>query len=421
MCDRKKLEPKKLLARLTLLSGILGPGVLSALADNDAGGVISYAVTGAKFGIGLFIPLTLCLALITYTVQEMSMRLGVVTNCGYIRLFQKKYGRFWMVYQVISLMIENLITLITEFIGMSAGLLMLGIPLWGAVLISVILIFSIALFGGYQTKEKIAVGIGFFNVVFIAVAFLTKPDFSSIGRAFVFWDVPKGESSNLAWYITALVGNAIAPWMIFYQNGAYVDKGIQSEGIRNGRIDTIIGCVCQVMIAVSIILIGASLYGCIPNLEQAGPDVLIAAIMEKYGFVAALLLGLGLFNAGLLAAITISLSSAWSVAEVFGWSKSLNDRIKEAPKFYGIYFGSILLAAGIVLIPELPLNHLSILVQVLSGILMTPILIFLVLFTSDKSFMGEFQNTKFQKIRAWMTVILLIGVSFFTIFQLFLP
>jgi Mn2+/Fe2+ NRAMP family transporter len=155
---------------LFMVLGLLGPGLVAALADNDAGGVISYAVTGAKFGVGLFIPLTLLMVLITYTVQEMAMRLGVVAEDSYNTLVKQKYGKFWMIYQLLSLVVENFITLMTEFIGMSAGLVILGLPMWAAVLIGLVLVLAIALFRGYATKEKIAVGVGCLNIVFIIIA-----------------------------------------------------------------------------------------------------------------------------------------------------------------------------------------------------------------------------------------------------------
>lgn len=394
-----------------LLWGVLGPGLLGALADNDAGGVISYAVTGAKFGYGIFLPLTLCLAAVTYTVQEMAMRLGVVAGAGYNQLVRQRYGKFWMFYQVISLLVENLITLITEFIGMSAGLMMLGIPMWAAVLIGLALVLSLALYRGYAKKERIAIVIGLFNVVFLIVAFLTKPDVSQIGNAFLHWNVPQGQGKNVFWYLIALVGNAIAPWMIFYQNGAYAEKGTTAKELRHGRIDTILGCVCQVVIAAFIIVIGASLSSHGADIEQAGPDQIIHALGEQFGSAAAILFGLGLFNAGLLAAMTVSLSSSWSVAQAFGWSKSLGESIRQAPKFYAIYFGSVGIAAGVVLIPGLPLNYLAVLAQVLGGILMTPILIFLTLLTSSKEVMGEYRNRGFQKVRAWVVVGLLTLIS----------
>lgn len=405
--------------RLLLGLGLLGPGLVAALADNDAGGVISYAVTGARFGIGLFLPLTLLMAVVTYTVQEMAMRLGVVAQESYNSLVRHKYGRFWMGYQLLSLVAENLLTLMTEFIGMAAGLVLLGLPHWLAVLLGLGFVLGIALLRGYATKEKIAVGIGCLNVVFIVVACMTKPSWGAVGAAFLHWGVPQGEQGSVVWYLIALAGNAIAPWMIFYQNSAYINKGAKRAELKKGRADTVIGCVLQVVIAVFILLIGAALFGCIQDVENASPAQLITALQEKFGFVPAMLFGIGLFDAGLLAAVTVSLSSSWSVAEAFGWSKSLDDSILQAPRFYSVYFVSAAVAAAVVMIPQLPLNHLAVLVQVISGVLMTPVLIFLTLLTCRRDVMGEYRNTVFQTIKAWLVVGVLGSVSVLSIWTAF--
>lgn len=407
-------------SRLLGILGLLGPGLLAALADNDAGGVISYAVTGAKFGYSLFLPIVCCMVVLTYTVQEMAMRLGITSGQGYHCLVKEKYGKFWMLYQLFSLLIENILTLVTEFIGMSAGLLVLGFPLWLSVLLGVLLVLSITLVRGYATKERLAIFIGLLNVVFVVMAFFLKPDWGNIGRSFVVWGYQGGDTMDVLWYLIAMVGNAVAPWMIFYQNGAYVDKGTTAREIRRGRLDTIIGCVCQVAIAFFILVIGAVLFGQIPAVESAGPAELIAALGEQFGSWASVLFGLGLFNAGLLASVTVSLSSSWSVAQAFGWSKSLNDSIRESPKFYGIYFGSVVLSAAIVLIPNLPLNQMAVLTQVLAGVLMTPVLVFLVKLTSDKALMGALCNTRVQKIRGWLVVGVLGLISIGAIFVPFI-
>lgn len=403
--------------KLAWIGTFLGPGVLAALADNDAGGVISYTVTGAKFGIGLFLPLTLCLVFLTYTVQEMSMRLGVVASEGYLPLVRKNYGRFWMAIQLLALAVQNLITLATEFIGMSAGLVLLGLPLWCAVVLSAFLAIMLSLYGNYASKEKIALCIGALNIAFVLTAIWTKPDLGAVAQSFWTWSVPENERGSLFWYIAALVGNAIAPWMIFYQNGAYLDKGVQSEDIHKGRIDTLVGCIWHVMIAAALILCGAAMFGKIQNVEEADPAILISCLESEFGRIPAVLFGLGLFNAGLLASITVSLSSSWTLAESFGWSKSLDDKIRDAPGFYAIYAGSVLLAAGIVLIPGIPMNHLAVVAQVVGGALMIPILVFLTLLTSQRRILGDFASTAFQKTRNWIAVILLASVSVVTILQ----
>ena len=301
--------------------------MLAAMADNDAGGILSYALTGTKFGPAVFVPLTLCLMPVTYAVQEMAMRLGIVAHSGFTRLLRERYGRGWMACQVAALMIENLLTLLTEFVGMSAGLGLIGLPRAPAVLLSAALIFSIALFGGYRRKEKLGLFIGMLNLAFLFLAFAARPG------------VGAGESLRLSaggdfrWYAAALVGNAVAPWMIFYQNSAYADRGARSQRIRDGRKDVFAGCVCQVAVAASLIIAGSSVFGMVPNLEAAGP-------------AAGVLFALGLFNSGFLAAITVSLSSSFSIAEAFGWSDSLNDSFWGAPGFYAVYGVSVLLAAA---------------------------------------------------------------------------
>lgn len=388
----------------------LGPGMLAAMADNDAGGLISYTVTGAKFGWAVFVPLTLCLTAVTYTVQEMAMRLGVASGCGYTRLLRERYGTGWMAFQVAALFLENQLTLLTEFVGMSAGLELLGLPVWAAVALSVALALSIAVLSGYKAKERFGLLIGLFNLLFLIFALFARP---AVG---VQQSVQLCTGHSFRWYAAALIGNAIAPWMIFYQNCAYVDKGLKTQHIRTGRMDTLIGCVCQVLVAAALIFIGSSIYGMVPDLENAGAPQIVSALSARLGPAAGILFALGLFDSGLLAAVTVSLSSSWSIAESFGWSKSLNDTVREAPGFYGIYAFSVLFAAATALVPNLRMNGIAVLVQVAGGVLMTPILLFLTLLTSSREVMGDYANSTWQKIRSWVSVGILLVVSIFTIF-----
>ncbi|MDR3554116.1 MAG: divalent metal cation transporter [Syntrophobacteraceae bacterium] len=398
---------------------LLGPGILATLANNDAGGVIAYAVTGVKFGIGLFIPLVICLAPLSFTIQEMSMRLGAVTQVGFARLALQRYGRFWGYYNILALVFENLLTLVTEFIGMSAGLVLLGIPLWLAVMICLALVVTFVLLTGYWTKERIALGIGALNASFLLVAAMTHPSLEKIGHAFAAWNVPVADHGEVTFYVIATIGNAIAPWMIFFQGSGTIDKGVTSEELRFSRIDTALGCVLQVIIAAGIIICGAALYSRVQDVGSAGPANIIDSFNQIVGRWPAIIFGFGLFNAGFLASITVSLSSSWSIAELFGWSKSLNDKLSEAPKFYAIYIGSLVLAALIVLIPSLPLNLIAIITQVLGGILMLPVLIFMVLMTSDKRLMGEHRTRLPSKIWSWAMVALLLGLTLVAFWQTF--
>lgn len=388
---------------------LLGPGVLAAMADNDAGGLISYTVTGAKFGWAVFIPLALCLTAVTYTVQEMAMRLGVASEKGYTQLLRERYGTGFMVFQVAALFVENQLTLLTEFVGMSAGLELLGFPVAVAVAVSVCLTLSIAVFSGYESKQRFGLAIGLFNLLFLVFACFARPAASAAQSLSLCTGRP------FRWYAAALIGNAVAPWMIFYQNGAYSDNGQRAQQIRSGRRDTLFGCICQAAVAAALIFIGSSVFGSIPDVENAGAPQIVAALNARFGPLAGALFALGLFDSGLLAAVTVSLSSSWSVAESLGWSKSMSDNFRQAPGFYGVYAFSVLLAAGMALVPALRLNGIAVFVQAAGGVLMTPILIFLTMLTSSKKVMGEYANEKREKIRAWFCAGILTAASFFTI------
>jgi Mn2+/Fe2+ NRAMP family transporter len=395
---------------------LIGPGVLATLANNDAGGMISYTLTGAHFGIGLFIPLALCLWIATYTTQELAMRLCTVTQTGFTKLIRLHFGEFWQTYNVISLSLSNLLMLTTEFIGMTAGLTVLGLPLLVSVLLSLMLTVSIILFTGYWTKERLALFVGAVNVVFVILAFMTHPRMAAIEHAFTAWDVPSN-SSNVLWYVAALIGNSVAPFAIFFQGSADIDKGLIDRHIHLGRLDTLLGSILETGIAACAILAGAALYGRVSNLDSTGPADLIKAFLSSTGRWPGILFGLGIFNAGLLASFTVSLSSSWAAAEAFGWAKSLNDKISEAPKFYAVYICSVIIAALVVLIPKLPLNFMSVMAQIGCGILMAPVLAFLSLLTNNQQLMGKHKNSLFENIRAWTVATVLIGIAFLLIWN----
>jgi Mn2+/Fe2+ NRAMP family transporter len=249
---------------------LIGPGVLATMANNDAGGMISYAVTGARFRIGLFIPLVFIGAIFTFITQELAMRLCVVTQTGLTRLIRQHFGRFWLGYNISTLTVLNLLMLVTEFIGMTAGLMFMGMPLWLSDGLSLLLVVSVIIFTGYWTKERIALLLAAVNIVFVISAVMTHPSMSALGHAFTSWSIP-ANSGNIFWYVIALFGNAVAPWALFFQGTAEVDKGVIDKQVHLGRIDTYVGTIVTVVIAAFVIIGGAALFGHIPNLDSAGP------------------------------------------------------------------------------------------------------------------------------------------------------
>ena len=403
---------------LWIFWALIGPGILATMANNDAGGMISYAVTGAQFGIGLFIPLVFIGAIFTFVTQELAMRVCIVTQTGFTRLIREHFGRFWLTYHISTLTVENLLMLVTEFIGMTAGLILLGLPLWLSDTVSLLLVLSLIIFTGYWTKERIALFLAAVNISFIISAIMTHPSLLALGHAFVAWNVPAG-SGILFFFIVALFGNSVAPWAIFFQGSGEVDKGVIDEQVHLGLIDTIVGTIITVTIAAFVIIGGAALFGRIPNLSGAGPADMISGFITFSGQWAGTLFAIALFNTGFLAAICVGLSSSWSMAEVFDWAKSLNDRISEAPKFYAVYIASVVLAALAILIPNLPLNLTAIIAQVGCGLLMIPILIFLLLLTNNKQLMGKYKNSLFCNIRGWLVAAALTAIVVLPILSTF--
>jgi Mn2+/Fe2+ NRAMP family transporter len=404
--------------RLWLLWGLLGPGIISLLANNDAGGMISYTMTGATFGISLFLPLLFLLAPVGYNFQEMSMRLSAVTQVEYQELLHRNFGWFSCYGSVSALALANLLYIITEFVGMTAGLTLIGLPLWAGDLVSLVFVSAVTFLIGYWPKERFVLCVGAINVVFIAAAILTHPDPAEIGRTFTTWPAISWDfgSNSMLVFIMATIGNTVAPFMLYFQNNATIDKEITAKDLRLGRADIALGAVLQPLFAMTVMICGAGLVGKVANLDSSSPTELISALVPVVGRLGSDLFAIGLFNAGWLAAITISLSSAYAVAGTLRSKRSLNDRIPEAPRFYAIYFASLLLGAIVTLIPSLPLNMIAVFTQIVAAILLVPDLIFLVLLTGNRKLMGEHVNRWWKQIGGWGIVALYGAMAATTIY-----
>lgn len=403
--------------KLWLFWALLGPGIISSLANNDAGGMISYTMTGATFGISFFLPLLFLLAPIDYNMQEMSMRLGAVTKTEYRELLLRHFGSFWHYASVAALALANLMYIVTEFIGMTAGLTLIGLPLLISDLISFAFVCFVMFFMGYWSKERLGIFVGVINIVFIIVAFMSHPDPTEIGKVFTSWPSISWDlkENGMLVFILATIGNAIAPFMLYYNNNTTLDKGLTRKDLRLGRIDIALGSLLQPIFAAAVMICGAALVGQVANLDESNPAELITAFIPVTGHLGSILFALGLFNAGWLAAITISFSSSYTIAGAFGWKRSQNHKISEAPKFYGLYFGCLLLGAVIILIPGLPLSMIAVFTQIFAIMLFVPDLIFLVLLTNNRKVMGEHANSRWKRIVGWGIVSLYSAVSVITI------
>ncbi len=385
---------------------ISGPGLVVMIADNDAGGITTYAATGSKFGYNL-IWFLLLLIPVAYYVQEMTVRLGAVTKRGHAEAIFDGFGAFWGWFSLIDLMLVDWLTLVTEFIGMTSALSIFGVPPWATVAVVCLLMGFIMLNGRYWTWEKIAMAFCALNLIYIPGAFMVHPKLSDILREGIVPNFPGGFNGELFFFLMANIGTTIAPWMLFFQQSSVVDKGLKEKDIPFGKFDTFAGAILTVVVAVFIVVVtGTVLKGVqIDDAAQAA-----RLLMDKDGYLGTFL-AIGLFDAGLLGAICISLASSWAFGEIFGWAHSLNNKIKEAPWFYVCYMATLISAGCVVLIPGAPLVLITLFVQVVAVTLLPAALVFLILLLNDKETMGEYANTPVQNWVNGVIVTVIIVLS----------
>jgi NRAMP (natural resistance-associated macrophage protein)-like metal ion transporter len=384
-----------------------GPGIIVMVADNDAGGITTYTATGAKYGMHLLWFLIL-LGPVAYYVQEMTVRLGAVTKRGHAEAIFASFGRFWGWFSLLDLVLTDWLTMITEFIGMTAALSIFHVPAMLTVVICWILMGAMIMTGRYWTWEKIALLFCVLNLIYIPAAFMVHPSVRDIVFNSVVPHFPPGGFTNeLFFLLMANIGTTIAPWMLFFQQSSVVDKGLREKDIRNGKIDTAIGAFLTVVVAMVLIIVCGTLLNGVPVDDAA---VAARQIMPQSSIIGTLI-AIGLFDAGLLGAICISLASSWAFGEIFGWAHSLNDKVREAPWFYAYYFFDLLLAGTVVLIPGAPLVLITLFVQVIATTLLPAALVFLILLLNDKKTMGEYVNTRWENIVNIGIVAIIIALS----------
>ncbi|MFZ0005730.1 NRAMP family divalent metal transporter [Methanoregula sp.] len=385
---------------------LAGPGLIVMIADNDAGGITTYAATGAKFGYNLIWFLIL-LGPVAYFVQEMTVRLGAVTKHGHAEAIFSAFGSFWGWFSFLDLSLVNWLTLVTEFIGMTAGLSIFGIPPLLTVIIVICVMMGIVFSGKYWTWEKITMALCLVNLIYIPAAILVHPSVSDIFRNGVIPNFPGGFNGELFFFLMANIGTTIAPWMIFFQQSAVVDKQMKEKDIPWGKFDTAIGAVFTVLVAVFIIVVTGTLL--------KGMDIQSAAqaaqIMMATNPWVGTFLAIGLFDAGFLGALCIALTSSWAFGEVFGWAHSLNYKVKEAIWFYVFYFVGLITAGAVVLIPGAPLVLITLFVQVVAVTLLPAALVFLIILLNNEEIMGKYKNTLFDNIANISIVTCIIVVS----------
>jgi Mn2+/Fe2+ NRAMP family transporter len=393
--DRLKVQQSRAAGRSWHLLWLLaGPGVLVMLGENDGPSMLSYAATGVAYGTGFFIPFILLTFVMSYLVQEMTVRLGAATHRGHAELIFQRFGPFWGYFAMFDLVFGNLLTLVTEFVAIQAGGIYFGLRPVISVLAGVIVVLASLALRRYATWERALLLLAAGNLLFIPAALLAHPHPAAVLHALAFWSpLPGGFNNKFLVLLLANIGATVTPWMIFFQQSAVVDKGLTRRDITQGRLDTAIGALIAASTAIATVLATAPLHLAHINASRLSSGADFATALQPYlGHAGAAMFALGMTEAGLVAAMTISTSSSYALAETFSVGGSLNLDFRSGRWFYGAAIASTLLAAAIVLIPGTPLLALSVAVNVIATLLMAPALLFLLLLVNDREIMGSLAN-----------------------------
>jgi NRAMP (natural resistance-associated macrophage protein)-like metal ion transporter len=402
---------KRWKGRILLFLAVVGPGIITANVDNDAGGILTYSQAGAQYGhllLWTMIPVTLALIV----VQEMSGRMGAVTGKGLSDLIREEFGLRITFLMMIGILITNFGNVVTEFIGIATSLELFGLSRYATVPICAIIVWLIVVKGQYKSVEKVFLAASFFYITYILAGTLAHPLWKDALVATVKLPGLKEFSDQAYLYmVIGVVGTTIAPWMQFYLQASVVEKGVTRRGLQASRWDVIVGCIFTDVVAWFIIV------ACAATLYVHGyRDIKYAAdaaqaLKPLAGQYAYILFAVGLFNASLFAASILPLSTAYTVCEGLGFESGVDQKFSEAPVFYWLYTLLIAAGAAVLLIPGLPLIKIAVLSQVVNGIVLPFVLIFMLLLINKKEIMGEYVNGRLFNAVAWLTTAIMIALT----------
>ncbi len=404
---------------MLIFLSVLGPGIITANVDNDAGGIYTYSIAGARFGYSLLwtlVPITVALIL----VQEMVARMGAVTGKGLADLIREEYGFRTTFLLMIVLLAANLGNTVADFAGLASGLSLFGVKRYISVPLGGLLVWTLVVKGTYRLVEKVFLVACVFYLAYPLSCFLAKPDW---GHALLSTIKPTFHlNSQYLYMLIGVVGTTIAPWMQFYQQSAVVEKGIKAKSYRYARWDVTLGCIFAGVVAFFItVACAATIYTAGHRDIHDAADAALA-LRPLAGPAAAALFAFGLCNASLFAACILPLSTAYSVCEGLGLESGLNKRFHEAPAFYWLYTGLIVLGGLAVIVlnesDQIPIILLS---QVANGVLLPGVLIFMLRLCNRGDLMGSYRNSRAFNVVAWSSCVALISLTVLWVVSAFLP
>ncbi len=407
--------------RLVLFLAVVGPGFITANVDNDAGGIAVYSLAGAQFGYSLLwtmIPITLALVVI----QEMAARMGAATGKGLSDLIREEFGFRVTFFLMLALVICNFGNVVAEFAGVASSLELFGLSKYITVPVAAAIVWLLVVRGTYESVEKIFLAASGFYVCYIIAGLLAHPDW----KAAVIGTVSRPESAGIRNYgylfmVIGLVGTTIAPWMQFYLQASIVEKGITPRQYKVSRWDVILGCLFTDVVAWFIIVACAATLYAKGHTDIKDAADAAQALRPLAGEYAYLLFAAGLFNASLFAASILPISTAYVVCEGLGLESGLDKKFHEAPVFYWLYTLLIVFGAGFLLIPRLPLIHVMAVSQVVNGIVLPFVLVFMLLLSRDRELMGDFTNPRWYNVVAWITAAVMVVLTLAMVVTQFRP
>ncbi|MDE3178867.1 MAG: Nramp family divalent metal transporter [Acidobacteriota bacterium] len=409
--------------RLLSFLVVAGPGLIVMEADNDAGAVSTYVQAGAQYGTHLLWLLLILLPVIYFT-QEMVARLGVATGQGHAAMIYARFGKWWGRFSLADLLVVNFLTLMTEFAAIDLAMSALGVAPWISVPAAAVGLTALVFSGGYLRWERITIGLCLLDVVWVGMAVFVHPNWAHWGEAARHAALPSippgGLTGSLVFLVIAIVGTTIAPWQLFFQQSCVAEKRLRFSDLNWERLDTLIGACFTIVVAAGMMIVGGLAYR--HHLPFTDPAQFAASVAPFAGNAVRFLILLLMVNASVLGATAISLSSAWAYGEVKRWPHSLHKKVRDAPAFYAVYAGGVFAAAGLVLIPRLPLQLVILGVQALAGLMLPSAIIFLQLLLNDGELLGDrFRNKPWNNWVNWIIISLLFGLSLLLALQVAAP
>ncbi|MGE5583398.1 MAG: Nramp family divalent metal transporter [Bacillota bacterium] len=402
-------------ANLLIFLSILGPGIITGSVDNDAGGITTYSIAGAKYGFNLLWTLVPAF-IVLLVVQEMNARMGIVTGKGLADLIRENAGVKVTFFIFLGLLVADIANTTTEFAGVAGSMQVFGVSKYIAVPLAAIAVWLLVVKGTYRFAERVFLIFSVFLLSYVVSAVMAKPNWGEIGASFIH---PRMEFSfDYLYMVIGIIGTTIAPWMQFYMQSSVIEKGLKLEDYRYTVWDVVIGCIATVVVAFFIIV------ACASTLHLNGVAITEAkdaalSLKPLAGVFASQVFAFGLFIASIFSATILPVATAFYVCEAFGFEAGIDKTLKEAPQFYWLYTVIIIVSVAIILLPQAPLIAITLWSQVINGVLLPVVLVSMMLLVNNREIMGKYTNKPFNNFVGWATVTVLIGLSLVLLVQSF--